>query len=132
LVLYDPKANKNETVRCSSNQEIGKCLPQDKILNCSPYVGIPVLINDQFGNLAWHCKEKYPNIVKRNNYDGDVTRVVACNGLGQLVHPTSRVPWSSERNYTSNLATCECSTKGTFPGDKNEYRNFQSCVSDTY
>lgn len=122
-------SEKSGIINFSDDPSKGKCLPpRDGSFSCNPYVGDAILAKHG-ARPFWFCRPKYPDLVTKETYFGDVSYVVACNGRGTLINPKTGVPWSKERSYDPRLATCKC-VSGSVPGDKNEFGNFSGCVSD--
>lgn len=87
----------------------GRCVPvPEKRFVCNPYSG-RTLLATRAGRAFWYCDPKYPNLVDKLDYFGDVEDdTPACSERGTLVHPETHVPWRKTQDFEPIHGVCDC------------------------
>lgn len=109
----------------------GLCLPiRQSDFACNAYSG-NVILAKRGGTTFWFCDPKFPAIVSKTDYFGDVTNdSLACGGgIGTLVNGITGIPWRETRDFEPILGVCRC-PEPYVPGNLGPNGNPLGCVHD--
>lgn len=128
VVYKDPNSAQSFKIPMPSDKNRGRCLPIKDDFSCNMFSG-NVILSKRGGVPFWFCDPKYPSLISKFNYFGDVVNdSKACNG-GTLVDPVSLRPWRDTMDFEPIYGTCKC-PEPLVPGEKGPADTFLNCIND--